>query len=245
MNWINTLTIRTKIVVLTAVLISASVLAGYFGISGSGQINEQADEMYQTDLLGLSAIKEANIGLLGSARAIRSYLLALTDPSIDAPPHLASLERFRGIISENLDTVRPLLKTEESKAKLKELEKSYATLVTLQDKALDLAKQEVERGLTLQKRESVSFVMNNVRTESDRVDDLMTEFGNLSEANAAKASQATTAVYENVRTLIVTSTLIGTAIGLLIGLYVVGSVNKTLGYVASALRRVSEGDLNV
>lgn len=245
MNWLNTLTIRAKIISLMVVLIFASVLAGYFGIDGSGQINSKADQMYQNELLGLSAIKEANTGLIASGRAMRNYLLAQTDPSIEAASYLVSLEKLRESIRDNMDKAKPLFTTDEGKAKFKELEKAYTTFLSTQDKILDMAKREVEKGLTLQKRESVLFAMTTARKESDHVDELMTELSKIKESNAAEASEVTTAVYNDVRTLIITSTLIGAAVGLLIGLYVVGSVNKTLGYVANALKRVSNGDLNV
>lgn len=245
MNWLNSLTIRFKIISLMVILIFASVLAGYFGIDGSGQINNQADQMYQKELLGLSAIKEANTGLIASGRAMRNYLLAQTDPSIEASNYLVTLEKIRESIRDNMDKAKPLFATEEGKAKFKELEKAYSSFLSTQDRILDMAKREAERGLNTQKRESVLFAMTTARKESDQVDELMTELSKIKESNAATASELTTTVYNEVRTLIITSTLIGAAVGLLIGLYVVGSVNKTLGYVANALKRVSNGDLNV
>lgn len=245
MNWVNTLTIRAKIIALMVVLIFASVMAGYFGIDGSGQINLKADQMYQNELLGLSAVKEANTGLIASGRAMRNYLLAQTDPSIEASTYLVSLEKLRESIAENLDKAKPLFTTDEGKAKFKEVEKAYQTFLATQDKVLDMAKREAEKGLTLQKRESVVFAMTTARKESDHVDELMTELSKIKESNAATASEITTQVYQEVRMLIIVATLIGAVVGLLLGLYVVQSVNKTLGYVAGALRRVSEGDLNV
>ncbi len=245
MDWLTRITIRTKIIALMVVLIFASIVAGYFGINGSSLINNKADEMYQSDLLGLSAIKEANIGLVSAGRAVRSYLLAQTDPGIEASSFLDALADNREAIRKNLDAAKPLFTSDAEIAKFKELEQAYSALLLAQDKSLQMAKQEEERNLSLQKRESVFFAMTTTREQSDRVDNLLTELSNMKESSAAQSSELTTVVYEEVRLLIIVSTLAGALIGLIIGLYVVGSVNKTLHYVANALKRVSQGDLNV
>ena len=244
MNWMNTLTIRAKTILLCVLLISVSMLIGLFGIDGTGQINQKSDELYQNELLGLSYIKEANTALVASGRAMRSYLLAQTDPRLESKSYLGHLERYQAAVITNLESAKPLFLTEAGKSKFAELEAAYKDFLQTQEKVLELAQVEEKKGLALQNRESVVYAMEVARKESDKVDAVMTELAGIKEHNAASATELTTQIYNQVRMQIIVATLLGGLAGILLGLYVVRSVGSTLMYVASRLKRVAAGDLS-
>lgn len=244
MNWINTLTIRAKTIFLCVLLISVSMLIGLFGIDGTSQINQKSDELYQNELLGLSYIKEANTALVGSGRALRSYLLAQTDPRLEAKYYLAHVDKFKATLESNMASARPLFLTEEGKKKFSELETAYKQYLVTQEKVLEMARAEEQKGLSVQTRESVVFAMEDARKDSDRVDALMSDLAHIKESNAEQASILTTKIFNQVRMQIIIATLLGALAGILLGLYVVRSVGKTLNYVASRLKRVASGDLS-
>ena len=52
---------------------------GAFGVWGLARINEMNDRLYDTELRGISDIKEANINLIYAGRARNGYLAASTD----------------------------------------------------------------------------------------------------------------------------------------------------------------------
>lgn len=245
MNWINSLTIRAKTIFLCVFLVGASAIIGLFGINGTSQINQMSDVMYQNELLGLSHVKEANTALISSGRALRSYLLAQTDPKIDAQIYLTGLDKQRAVVISQLASAKPLFSSEEAKRKFSELEAAYPAYLASQDKVLSMAKAEEEKGLSLQNRDSVMYAMEGARADSDKVDNLMSDLSRIKEENAAQASALTTQIFEQVRMQIIVATLLGGFVGVLVGLYVIRSVGKTLGYVAAILGRVAGGDLNV
>lgn len=244
MNWINTLTIRAKTIFLCTLLISVSMLIGLFGIDGTSQINQKSDELYQNELLGLSYIKEANTALIASGRAMRSYLLAQTDPRLESKSYLGNLEKFKAEVVSNLERAKPLFISETGKKKFAELETAYEQYIVTQDKILELALIEEQKGLTIQNRDSVVYAMQEARKESDRVDAVMSELAGIKEQNAEEATQLTTQIFNQVRMQIIVATLLGALAGILLGLYVVRSIGKTLNYVASRLKRVASGDLS-
>ena len=245
MNWINSLTIRAKTIFLCVFLVGASAIIGLFGINGTSQINDMSDALYQNELMGLSHVKEANVALIGAGRALRSYLLAQTDPKIDAKVHLASLEKYRTAVSSRLASAKPLFVSEEGKRKFGELEAAYPAYLAAQDKVISMARAEEEKGLTLQSRDSVLYAMEGARVDADRVDNLMTDLSKIKEENAEQASELSTQIFNQVRMQIIIATLLGGFVGVLVGLYVIRSVGKTLSYVAAVLGRVAGGDLNV
>lgn len=245
MNWINSLTIRAKTIFLCVFLVIASAVIGLFGINGTSKINDMSDVLYQNELMGLSHVKEANTALIGAGRALRSYLLAQTDPKIDAKVHLASLDKYRAVVTSRLASAKPLFVSEEGKSKFSELEAAYPIYLAAQDKVLEMAREEEEKGLSLQSRGSVMYAMEGARRDADKVDNLMSDLSTLKEQNAAKASELTTEIFKEVRLQIIVVTLMGALFGLIVGMYVIGSVGKTLGYVAAVLGRVAGGDLNV
>ena len=51
---------------------------GAFGVWGLARINEMNDRLYDTELRGISDIKEANINLIYAGRARNGYLAAST-----------------------------------------------------------------------------------------------------------------------------------------------------------------------
>jgi methyl-accepting chemotaxis protein len=245
MNWINTLTIRAKTIFLCVFLVTASVIIGVFGINGTSQINDMSDVLYQNELLGLSHVKEANTALIGAGRALRSYLLAQTDAKIDAKVHLASLEKYRAVVTSQLASAKPLFLSEEGKRKFSELEAAYPVYLAAQDKVLEMARDEEEKGLMFQSRGSVMYAMEGARRDADRIDNLMSDLSTIKEQNAARASELTTEIFQQARMQIIVATLLGALVGLIAGLYVIRSVGKTLDYVAAILGRVAGGDLNV
>ncbi|WP_370262330.1 methyl-accepting chemotaxis protein [Limnobacter sp.] len=244
MNWINTLAIRTKIIFLCGLLMALSMIVGAFGIDGTGQINRQADVLYNNELIGLSHIKEANTALAASGREMRSYLLAQTNDKLESQSYLGTIKTYRESLSVHLAAAKPLFTSDEARAKFAELELAYTQFLTTQDKVLEMASTEEKRGLATQHRDSVVYAMEVAKKESERADQLMHELAEIKEHNAEQATQLTNEVHSRVRNLIVMATLVGAVIGVLLGMFVVRSVGSTLKYVAHRLQRIADGDFN-
>lgn len=226
-----------------------AIIVGGVGLYNMNKINEAADKMYQQELLGLSHVKEANIGLISQARGVRNFLIAQTTAGIDAAPYLEAVKKYRVETRENIDQAKPLFLTAEGKAKFSELESAYSAATSEMDKVLEMAKQEEAAGLNQQERKSAEYAMKTSRAAADKADDLMAALSRIKEANAKKASDDTTMLYATSRTLMLTVLGISVLMGIGLGLLISRSLTKQLGgepaYAADILSRIAGGDMTV
>ncbi|UUZ55015.1 MCP four helix bundle domain-containing protein [Massilia sp. H-1] len=120
----NNTTVRTRL--LTGFLLVAvlGALVAAIGIINMSKMNAQAERAYASDLLGISAVKEANINLIYVGRASRNVLLATT---------AEHKQKFRAVadqshkeMSERLAQARPLFRTEAAARLFAEVDKGVA-----------------------------------------------------------------------------------------------------------------------
>lgn len=71
MRWYHNLKTRWKLLLGFVLIMALMAYVGYTGISSAIQSNEQLTKLYEHDLLGLSAIKEANTTFGSMGQAIR------------------------------------------------------------------------------------------------------------------------------------------------------------------------------
>ncbi|MBW8899108.1 MAG: MCP four helix bundle domain-containing protein, partial [Massilia sp.] len=112
--------VRTRLTLgFLAVVVLGAIVAG-IAIYNMTQMNERAKRMYQQDLLGISYMKEANLGLVYVGRAVRGAMLASTDEQ--RAKMLANVDKYEQMLRENVDKARPLFSTEDSKRSFAEAE---------------------------------------------------------------------------------------------------------------------------
>jgi methyl-accepting chemotaxis protein len=228
------------------VLVAAiSAVVGAIGISNASKINDMADRMYDKELMGVSYIKEANIDLVYQARAIRNYLLAQTLPSVDAAPYLDALMKARELTRTNLDKARPLFYTEAGKQKFAAMEASYKAYLEAQDLTIAMAKKEEAAGLQQHDRKSAEYALKEVRVIVDKVDDAMTDLSNIKEENAKDASNETTVLYNNSRSLMLGAIAAGVLLGIALGFVISRSVTRPLHQAVRAADSLAAGELAV
>ncbi|MFL9903116.1 MCP four helix bundle domain-containing protein, partial [Paraburkholderia fungorum] len=111
-------------------LISAFILVCAIGaiVSGIGirdmdQINDNGDDIYRLNLIGLDLTQEANIDLLYVSRSLRDAILATSAEQRAA--FLADSEKNLARTRENLDKAKQTLVSEKGKAAFAELDQSW------------------------------------------------------------------------------------------------------------------------
>jgi methyl-accepting chemotaxis protein len=210
---------------------------GAFGVWGLARINDMNDRLYDTELRGISDLKEANINLIYAGRARNAYLSAPTDQE-----RLALRKQFDDAV-KNMDGLR---------------EKAAAKFYEEQTKQLLVQFTETEQ---VWKREAAAFfeaakaqpmtqtdprvaeIEKRVIASSQKLDDLMTSLA-VSKENAAERSvQEGTNLYGTVRAIMIALAVAGVAIGMLLGWLVTRGIVRPLGEAVSAARQVAEGDL--
>ncbi|MCG7326412.1 methyl-accepting chemotaxis protein [Achromobacter sp. ACRQX] len=210
---------------------------GAFGVWGLSRINEMNDRLYDTELRGISDLKEANINLIYAGRARNAYMGASTDQE-----RLALRKQFDDAV-KNMDVLR---------------EKAAANFYEEQTKHLLAQFGETEQ---VWKREAAAFfdaaksqpmtqtdprvaeAEKRVIASSQKLDDLMTNLAISKEKAAERSVAEGTALYNTVRAIMIALAVAGVAVGMLLGWLVTRGIVRPLGEAVSAARQVAAGDL--
>ena len=215
-------------------------LVGFIGVSNMSELNDTADNLYENELLGLSNIKEANVNLMGIARSLRNSVLATTQD--ERARYLQQTKFNIDQVQENIEKSRSQFTTEEGKQLLNTFSREW----TKYQEGL----KEVEaiinaEDLVNNDRESIIFIQTDLRVVANVVDDILTELSEVKEVNAEDASNFTSNLYDNSRTLMITFSIGGVIIGILLGFVISRAITQPLVQAVAVANRLSEGDLTV
>ncbi|MGE8691304.1 MAG: methyl-accepting chemotaxis protein [Achromobacter sp.] len=210
---------------------------GAFGVWGLARIDAMNDRLYDTELRGISDLKEANINLIYAGRARNAYLAVST-------------ERERQALRKQFDDA---VRTMDALR-----EKASANFYSEDNKRLLAQFVEIEQ---VWKRESAAFfaaaqsqpltqadprvaeIEARVITASEKLDGLMTTLAQGKEGAAAQTVKEGTALYGTVRAVMIALAVMGVAIGMLLGWLVTRGIVRPLEQAVKAARQVAAGDL--
>ena len=210
---------------------------GAFGVWGLSRINEMNDRLYDTELRGISDLKEANLNLIYAGRARNAYLaasseearLALRKQFDDA---VKAMEGLRDKAADNFygEPAKRLL------AQFNEAEQAWKREAT--------AFFEAAKSQPLTQTDArVAETDRRVIAASQKLDDLMTDLAVNKEKSAELSVQEGTELYNRVRAVMIALAIAGVAIGMLLGWLVTRGIVRPLGQAVSAARQVAAGDL--
>jgi methyl-accepting chemotaxis protein len=241
MQWLNRFNVGTRLIGGFLIVAAIGGVIGTQGLLKSGEINALADQMYETETIGLRHSAEANMHLLAAGRQLRSALLASSDE--DRRRTIASTEeRLRRMDSE-LALAAQSFTTEQGRAMAAETQQAaQAYAKALQQVIATLATEPLG-----QATESAALLSAS-RAVGDRADDMMTQLVERKLGNAASLSELTTQVYQHVRLLLISLTVGGVVVGILIGVVLTRHLTRQLGGepadVAHMAQTIAGGDLS-
>ncbi len=126
MQWFYNLRVGKKLIISFIFMTFITGIVGYLGLHNMGIINGMNDTMYERELLGISAIKEANIDLLYAERSIRNMIMT-TSPE-DRARNIKSLEKYKNEYQEQMNIARNLFFSKEGKEKIAKLDTAWNAL---------------------------------------------------------------------------------------------------------------------
>jgi len=237
-----TMTVRTRLQGGFLVVALLGALVAGIGVFNMAKMNAQAEQAYKVDLLGISALKQANINMVYMGREIRSVLLA---------PNAALRARFDGSaeqahqdLAKQLNAARPLFHTEQGKALFADVDRQFAVFEAKFAQLRTLSKVEGDAG----RDAAVAFLISDYKQSADQFDAKMAVLSEQKEKAAADSAAATTAVYQNARALMLALVLGSLAVGVAIGLAITRSLTRQLGgepaYAAEVAGLIAAGDLS-
>jgi methyl-accepting chemotaxis protein len=236
---LKNLQIGTKLLSAFAVMIGISVIVGLVGISNAARINELTDRMYDTELLGLSLVKEANIGLIDIGRARANFLLAATDAERER--HLASINKSSASVLDNLGQARPLFLSERAREVFASFDRQWESYQSEMQQVLSLA---TDRKLS-PRDDALALARSVVRARADALDVLLHELTEQKVRRSKQAALEATVLYEKSRQLMITTIAGGVLLGAALGLLISRNISRPLRQAARAARQLAEGDLAV
>ncbi len=220
-----------------------SLIVGIVGIRNMSVINDASSIMYENELLGLSYVKEANLKVLEAVRAEKNFLLATSGELRDY---------YHKRWQENADTVDELITeagkryvTEGGQQAIKAALDAYEAWRPVSEKVLDL-------GATVAVDEESAAGILSMGEARDRMISLSEALADATvrkENNAKQLDEDATKLYHS-SILFMALTIIGALIlGGIIGIYLSGSVLKTVGgepaQIAEVANMVASGNLDM
>ncbi|WP_343653226.1 methyl-accepting chemotaxis protein [Herbaspirillum sp.] len=212
-------------------------LVGGIGIRNMSVINDKASDLYQTELLGISYVKEANLNLIYIGRAISNALLAST--AEEKNRFLDRVDTSRKNLKANLEKARPLFYSEEGKKLLSDFDRRYAEYETLLVGLVGKVKVEPLN----EDSPVIKEFFGEFRSKANTIDDLMTALSQVKERNGAAADQLTTDLYQSSRLFMILLVAGGACAGLLLGVFITRSITRPLNRAVQVAQTVAAGDL--
>src|SRR5258705_8206730 len=105
--------IGPRLIAAFMLLVAISAVIGIVGVLGTSRIDTRADEMYSNELLGVSYIKEANIGLVAIGRERANYLLATSQAERDK--QLDAMKKGATDVEHYVEKAKPLFFSDRAK----------------------------------------------------------------------------------------------------------------------------------
>ena len=239
----QSLKLSTKLLSAFVLVCLIGALVSGIGIHNMGLLNDEADQMYERELTALSLIKEANIDLVYVARDRRSAMLSTTDA--ERAKYLERADKSLVKLRAGLDQARPLFVSEKGKAFLAEIDGLWTDYAS-QGKALQ---SRIAESRLDDRADVTKALFGDFANLANKLDDRLSDLARLKEADAKRASERTTDVYEHSRALMLGLVVGASLLGIGIGLWIARSLTRQIGAepaTASALAQgVARGDLSV
>jgi methyl-accepting chemotaxis protein len=236
---LSNLKIGPRLICAFVALIVISGVIGAVGLFSASRIDDEANAMYDRQLLGLSYIKEANIDLMSIERAQANFLLAANEEERDREHELIRTESGRLI--EYVNKARPLFSSERAHEIFGQFEKNWPEYDSAMQRNLALA---VKEGI-VSRSDSLNASIEQVHQRAAALDQMMSELTGQKEALAKQALAETASVYANSRNMIIATLLAGAIVGMVLAIVISRGVTRPLQVAVDAAGRLSKGDFSV
>ncbi|MEY2684036.1 MAG: hypothetical protein RJA09_1180 [Pseudomonadota bacterium] len=241
MQWFNRLKVGTQLVLgFTAVALIGAFI-GLEGVLKTEHMHNLADQMYNKETQGLRHASEANAELLAAGRALRNAILA--DDLAERKTHLDNTQQRLQRVADEVKLAQQTVYSPAGFALITQIDQSLALYRQGLAQAVDLLNTEA----VSQARASTNYVNGPLRTEANKLDDLLSQLVALKVQNAEGLDRQSTEVYERVHALLIFLTVGGLVMGVVIGVWFTRRLSRELGGepadVARLANQIAAGDL--
>lgn len=225
----------------SAKLISAFVLVslvvgtvGLYSIRNLGLMNENSEQLYNNNLISIQTLSMAQIDFLNIRVAIRD--MATSTEKADKDRIAKEIEAFQQIVTEQIDTYRPLAFTAEEKTVLKELDTATASYYKLLAAGKEIAyKNNLD--------EFQKYLSVTLGPEGNKARDLMDKLIEINIELGDKANDTSMETYTESRNITIGLVLAALIISIILGYAISQLISKPLNQIVALVGKVAEGNL--
>ncbi|HIJ84690.1 MAG: methyl-accepting chemotaxis sensory transducer [Magnetococcales bacterium] len=237
MQWIKDMKISSKLILAFLIVSILMVGVGGVGIVNMGELDAADTQLYEMELLGVSYIKDVNIGLVNILRAERNYLLSSSKDQRDKYEKQIG-ERFVDL-QKDWDIAKTKFYTEKGKDLIARMETGFAEWKKLHGEIIVLAgAEELPKS-----RPSIDLSFGKAREKFGEMEKVMKELGELKESRAKIASDSNTALYEHSRMIMISLIVVAVVLGMLMGYGISRSITVPLNEGVRLAQALAAGDL--
>ena len=227
------LTIKLQLGLAFGLIIAMLLGATLFGISSLSRLNDEMQAMVNGPATRLEAAQALNIHLLNVVRSEKNLLLT-NDPA-ELHKLEAKIDAERQAFNERLAQAKSLA-TAKGKPKWEALGKTWDSFMEVDQRLRALNSQG-------RSQEAAALSMGESRELVGQTSDLVGELVDLSKTQLQDATEHGTAVYNQVRALMIGLTVASLLLGAGAAIWISLTVSRGLSRAGEAVRMVAEGDL--
>lgn len=218
MNWINSLSVRAKLLLsFVAVCIITGVVGGV-GVTKLGQVNDMLSRMYEKEVKGTGYSLDIAWNVAGIGRDARQVIL---ETDVDAMKKIKDdIDVKSKKVEENLDNVESCFMTPEGKAYVAKAKAAFPPFAAKINDVCTFAQQNKEAEAKVAVAES-RVLAKELTTNID-------EMVKLKELNAAEANKTGDETYANARILMFGFIGGGVLLGLALGWFIARWFTKAI-----------------
>ncbi|URI11713.1 methyl-accepting chemotaxis protein [Aquincola tertiaricarbonis] len=236
---LNDFRIGTRLVAGFVATAAIAALVGVVGIRNTSHLNDLAENLYNTELMGVSHIKEANIELVEVSRAKAHLLQAGTAQEREAAA--AAMARALKLTREAIDQARPLFSTDQAKAQLAEFDRHWDAYQPLVQRWTSVAMAAPSP----QRSEQLQQASSSMVEREGKLDELLEQLTAAKEAFAQQTHVQAQDMFETGRLLMLAVVAGGVLLAVGMGVVLTRSVTRPLSRAVEAAGRIAQGDLSV
>ncbi len=233
MNWFRNLRTVVKLLLAFGLMAVLTAVVGYKGVVAAGDLNTMLAGLYDRELMGISAIQNANVTRLQIAYWVR-YAMGIKDKA-KKQQLAASVAKGFDDLDEALVPIDKTLDTDEGKALLAKIRET-----------VPLYKKMCEESVALTIDGKDDEAAETLRSGQSLVEQMPAQFKSLVEAKeraGKKAYDASAAAYASLRTTLFTIIGVGILFCVGVGYFIAQLIAKPLLATVGVLEKVAEGDL--
>jgi methyl-accepting chemotaxis protein len=205
---------------------------GYLGVSSMSHINGMLNTLYERDMVGLSAIKEANIDLLYIGRGVRKGLLENDRDKIQS--QAVEIDKFARQLDEHTAAFEKTILQEETRQQLKKTRQDCTGYLQRIRETLKLATDG-------KRDEAVAHLAAAVQL-GNAADEGLSDLARRKEQLGKQAYEESDSIYTHARMVLLSVIVVAVLASLGMGFFVARTIANPLGVTVKVLDAFATGD---